>query len=112
MQRLFLLSLAIHRDGERHEWSTCPTTHTWYLPRSPAPIDQNSKMCKPSTWRPAPRQARAFCDDTLYLSGKSGSWEMPLGGGGGARGGRAAVNPSAGTGLASAAGGGAGGRGG
>ncbi len=25
-------------------------------------------------------------DDTLYLSGKSGSWEMPVGGGGGARG--------------------------
>jgi len=51
-------------------------------------------------------------DDTLYLSGKSGSWEMSLGGGGGARGRRAAVNPNAGTGLASAAGGGAGGRGG
>jgi enamine deaminase RidA (YjgF/YER057c/UK114 family) len=44
-------------------------------------------------------------DDTLYLSGKSGSWEMPVGGGGGARGRR-------GSGAAGAAGGGAAARGG
>lgn len=49
-------------------------------------------------------------DDTLYLSGKSGSWEMPMGGSSGTRG-RRAPNPAAGTGTAFARGGG-GGRGG
>jgi len=47
-------------------------------------------------------------DDTLYLSGKSGSWEMPAGGGGGARGRRA----GAAGGAAGAAGGGGGAPGG
>ena len=49
-------------------------------------------------------------DDTLYLSGKSGSWEMPMGGGSGTRG-RRAPNPAAGTGTAFARGGRGGGGG-
>ena len=42
-------------------------------------------------------------DDTLYLSGKSGSWEMPQGGGSGTTG-RRTPNPTAGTGTAFARG--------